>query len=101
MRSRFAAYSLGRLDYIMSTHAPQTREAVDRDELRRWAANTDFVGLQVVETKAGGPADTTGVVAFVATLVTDGRSYAMFERSRFERHDGRWVYLDGVQDAAG
>ncbi len=83
------------------SHAPRTRGSVDRGELSAWAKNTEFTRLQVVLTDKGGASDQTGVVAFVARMRTGGRVYSMFERSRFERHEGRWVYLDGEQEAAG
>ena len=99
MRSRYTAFALGRIDYLMASHAPRTRAAVSRRELQDWAAETDFVGLQILETQGGQRADSVGVVAFVARLRVDGAETAMVERSRFERAGGLWVYVDG--DAVG
>ena len=98
MRSRYTAYALGRIDYVMQTHAPRTSGGLDRNELQKWAADTEFLGLQVLLTEAGGAGDREGVVAFAARLRSDGRAWTMLERSRFERNGGRWVYLDGVID---
>ncbi len=95
MRSRYTAYALAEVDYLLRTHAARTRPA--RQDIADWAAAARFTGLQVLQTHAGGTGDATGTVTFVARFVADGQVSAMAERSRFERDDGRWVYVDGEQ----
>jgi SEC-C motif-containing protein len=95
MRSRYTAYTQGAVDYLIATTAAPTRPALDRDELADYCKHLRGVSLQIVETVAGGPGDTTGVVHFAATLRAHGRKFVQRERSRFTREDGRWVYLDG------
>jgi len=53
------------------------------------------MGLEIVQAEAGGEADDTGIVEFVARGVTAGKPFAMRERSRFEKVDGRWIYVGG------
>lgn len=93
MRSRFAAYALGKVSYIMrSTHpqSPHYRQdkAAWRRELKAFCRQTDFVGLQIL----GVGADW---VMFRAVLLQAGRDVSFVERSRFVEENGRWLYHSG------
>lgn len=90
MRSRYTAFVLLNEDYLLATWHPDTRPSrVRLDERQRW------LGLKVRATAAGGEADTTGTVEFVARFKIDGRGTRLHEVSRFERLQGRWYYRDG------
>ena len=88
MRSRFSAFALGLDAYLLVTWHPSTRPtSLDLDDGRVWRK------LQIVDTVAGGPDDTTGVVEFRASFRDASGAYGMQgERSNFSRVDGRWVY---------
>jgi SEC-C motif-containing protein len=96
MRSRYTAYVRGAIDHIVDTHAAETRGDLDRDAAARWSRDTQWLGLEIVATQAGGPDDDAGTVEFIARGVTRGAAFAQRERSRFQRVDGRWYYVDGV-----
>ena len=90
MRSRFSAFALGKVGYLLTSWHPDTRpDDLTLDETLTWRR------LQIVDTEAGGENDTAGVVEFRAQYVHDGSRHILHERSRFERVDGRWRYLDG------
>lgn len=93
MRSRYAAYVLGNVDYLIATHA--TTGTHDRAALEQYVATTMWRGLEIVGTESGGPSDTTGYVEFIARGTQHGRDFEQRERSRFRKHAGRWVYVDG------
>ncbi|MFT3914889.1 MAG: YchJ family metal-binding protein [Anaeromyxobacteraceae bacterium] len=94
MRSRYSAFAHCLPDYLLATHAaPATAE--ERRALEAAAAAVTWLGLTVHRTEAGGPADDHGVVEFTARSRDDRFSYALRERSRFRRVDGRWLYVDG------
>jgi SEC-C motif-containing protein len=95
MRSRFSAYALGKAEYLAATTAAVEREKLDVEELRRYCRAVRCISLKVLGTKAGGPGDETGEVVFHAKLLVDGKRMLHWERSRFAREDGRWVYVDG------
>ncbi len=94
MRSRYSAYVLGQLDYLLETWHPQTRPpglAPNPPDLR-------WLGLDVrhhVQTD-----ENQATVEFVARSKQGGRANRLHEISRFERLDGRWTYLDGITDFA-
>jgi len=99
MRSRYTAHVLERIDYLIETHDPATRGAIDRRAVARWASESEWLGLRIVAREAGGAGDSTGVVEFEAAYRTRGRAggarVVHHERSRFVRQDGRWLYVDG------
>ena len=98
MRSRYSAYALQEIDYVLATQALQ--RPVDRRETEAWAEGIELFRLEILHTEAGGPGDEEGVVEFVAHYRERGLSRAMAERSRFGRRDGRWTYLEGAPAAS-
>ena len=95
MRSRFTAYALARADYLAATTAAGEREKLDVAELERYCKAVKCISLKVLSTQAGGPGDETGEVVFHAKLLINGKRMLHWEKSRFVREEGRWVYLDG------
>ena len=91
MRSRYTAYVRGDVDYLAATQ----RAPIDRAGVATWSRDTIWLGLEIVVVERGGPDDSDGVVEFIARGATNGKPFAMRERSRFERVDGAWIYVDG------
>lgn len=94
MRSRYTAYVVGDVDYLLRSWHPDTRPAeVALDPDQRW------LFLEIVGTQRGGPFDDNGTVEFIAHYTLDGTRDTMHELSTFVRVDGAWVYLDGTFQA--
>lgn len=90
MRSRYTAFATLAADYLLASWHPDTRPTrVRLDEDQRW------IGLSIKDTEAGGDNDSEGIVEFVARFKVNGRGHRLHERSRFEKIDGRWYYLNG------
>ncbi|MVO90780.1 hypothetical protein GPA10_40100 [Streptomyces sp. p1417] len=90
MRSRFTAFARRDEAYLLRTWHPRTRPPrVEFDPAMRWT------GLDIEETTDGTAFHTIGTVTFRARYTDGGRPDALHERSRFERVDGAWVYVDG------
>ncbi|WP_030867213.1 YchJ family protein [Streptomyces sp. NRRL S-37] len=86
MRSRYCAFVRRDGTYLLRTWHPRTRpERIDFDPGMRWT------GLEVLDTSDGSAFHSTGTVTFRASY----RGGSLHERSRFERVDGAWVYVDG------
>lgn len=97
MRSRFSAYAVGAVDYLIATTdpaGPQFRADRDRwaQEIAEFCKRTRFEKLAVRSASADGD---QGEVAFFAWLSRDGEDVSFGERSRFSRSDGRWLYHSG------
>ncbi|QGV82470.1 hypothetical protein EIZ62_04780 [Streptomyces ficellus] len=91
MRSRYSAYVLHDEPYLLRTWAPATRPRdVDFDPDMRWT------GLEILGTTDGTLFHTTGTVTFVARYTHRGEPGELRERSRFEKADGAWAYVDGT-----
>lgn len=95
MRSRYTAHVLVHVEYLFETHDPRTRATLDPEGVRRWAEQTQWLGLTIVETEAGGPEDDHGVVTFAARHDAGDGPKLHHERSTFRKEAGRWVYVDG------
>ncbi|MEU6486899.1 YchJ family metal-binding protein [Streptomyces sp. NPDC046887] len=98
MRSRYSAFAVGDAGYLLRTWAPATRPAtLELDPAMRWT------GLEITGTTDGTLFHSTGTVTFTARYTHHGQPGALSEHSRFEKADGRWVYLDGTfpDDASG
>lgn len=90
MRSRYSAFVLGRLDYLLATWHASTRPAdLTLDAAAQW------LGLEVRLQRVidAGHAE----VEFVARYREGGRAVRLHERSRFVREAERWFYVDGDQ----
>jgi len=91
MRSRYVGYVIGDSEYLRATWHSSTRP----DELTLDPA-TEWRGLEIIATTAGGMFDNEGTVEFIARHRDGGRMRELHERSRFAREEGEWRYLDGV-----
>lgn len=91
MRSRYAAYVLDRIDYLLATWHPSTRPAA----IEANPPGLKWLGLEV-RRHTMIDADHASV-EFVARSKLGGRAQRLHELSRFVRVDGRWFYVDGEQ----
>ncbi|MFC4789305.1 MULTISPECIES: YchJ family protein [Giesbergeria] len=90
MRSRYSAFVLGRVDYLLATwHSSQRPSTLELEPQARW------LGLEV--RGHHGVDANHAEVEFVARYRVAGRAVRLHERSRFVREAGRWYYVDGDQ----
>ncbi|WP_026139620.1 YchJ family protein [Leucobacter salsicius] len=91
MRSRYAAFALGLLDYLEYSWDASTRPGdLEIDPDVTWRR------LLIERVEAGSPFDQEGYVTFTAIGRTSEGRFEQRERSRFVRDAaGRWVYIDG------
>lgn len=85
MRSRFSAYVLGQYEYIYSSWHPRTRPALDT---LKPEPGIQWIRLKIITTTADS-------VEFKATYKRQGKACHLHERSRFQREQGQWYYVDG------
>lgn len=89
MRSRYSAYVLDQIDYLLDTWHPSTRPATlePNEPGLRWLGLTVRHHTLLDAEHA--------VVSFVARSKLGGRAHRLEELSRFVREAGRWYYVDG------
>ena len=91
MRSRFTAFATGDAEHLLRSWHPATRPAdLEIDPDTRW------LRLDVLDTVAGGPFDTEGIVAFAAFYRDPDGPGSMRERSTFVRESRSWLYVGGT-----
>lgn len=94
MRSRYSAFVLDELQYLLDTWHPDTRPT----HLEPNPKSLKWLGLHIKHRSQQD--ETHATVEFVARSRHDGHANRMHETSQFIRIDGRWFYLDGKQHNA-
>ena len=93
MRSRYTAYSLANMDYILETMKPPAATGFDAKSTRKWAKKIKWTGLKIVSTQQNA---IHGTVEFIACYDdAKKKKHILHEISEFHFENGRWVYFDG------
>ncbi|WP_343222141.1 YchJ family protein [Methylomonas paludis] len=92
MRSRFSAYAMRNVDYLLVSWDVAKRPA----EIDFSKETAQWQHLQIINCKKGGIQDSKGIVEFKAFYTQDGDEFFMHEISRFVKNGQRWLYLDGI-----
>ncbi len=95
MRARYTAYTQVDMDFIKSTHDPETIKKTNMKENQAWAEQTQWEGLEIVSTEKGQPSDDWGMVEFKAKFVGGGEAGTHHEVSEFNKKQGRWYFSKG------
>ena len=98
MRSRYSAFVLEEIDYLLATHPdPHTSIPQRRRQLRASCRQLQWLGLEILAVECGGIEDCRGIVQFEARFITAGTRSSLKETSLFERRDGQrsgdWTYV--------
>lgn len=91
MRSRYMAYSLARIDYIIKTMREKAAKNFDVNAAKKWANSVQFQSL-IVES-----VHFNFVTFFARFSEADSQNNFIYERSEFKQIDGKWFYVDGVR----
>ncbi|MCW2961529.1 MAG: motif domain protein [Thermoleophilia bacterium] len=98
MRSRYSAFVLGDVDWILKSHHPDTVDEVNAEEIEEWSKSSEWLGLRIRETEGGGADDEEGLVVFRARYKVQGQQVDHVERAHFERADGEWRFHSVRED---
>ena len=98
MRSRYSAFALGEVNYLLSTHPqPDVPELERRRDLVQVCRQTRWLGLTILQVCSGDLDDLEGTVRFEARY----RGGVLKETSLFQRRDGScdgdWLYVGPKQ----
>ncbi len=95
MRARYTAHDKVEIDFLYESIHPAFRQGFDHKGSKDWAEKSEWLGLEVVDSVAGGADDMTGEVEFIARFRLNGNTRSYHERGQFERKDGQWYFTDG------
>ena len=93
MKSRYSAFFFRLVDYLVSTHHPDTRGKDLSEELDNVVDHMMWRSLKIVGKSKGTAADKKGKVEFIAQYHCDGEFLELQENSRFRKHKGQWKYV--------
>lgn len=95
MRSRYSAYSLRLVDYLINTtHKDKLRPSY-KIKLQATIDQMEWVNLEILRTSMGDEEHKTGKVEFEATYLENENKEILREHSRFKKVNGKWFYYDG------
>ena len=95
MRARYTAYTRAEMGFLEASLHPDARADHDPENAREWAENSEWHGLEIIGSEAGGPGDETGRVEFSASYTYDGETQRYHEIAEFERIEGVWYFREG------
>lgn len=95
MRSRYVAFTLANVDYLLKSHHSKSRPLKDRKNILIWAKKINWLGLIIHNTSLGLINHEQGYVEFSAMYSENGKLEVIHEKSLFVRENGKWVYLSG------
>lgn len=94
MRSRYTAFCIKDIEYLLSTQHPPSRQANEGKPLTKTMHDTQWLGLKILKTETDPDDPHTGYVEFAAFYKTSEIGQ-LHERSKFIHEAGNWYYLDG------
>ncbi|MDG2916955.1 YchJ family protein [Bisgaard Taxon 10/6] len=97
MRSRYCAYVLKNINYVIQTTVPNQQAQLDRTLLQNWADSTAWAGLQILRHQPA-VSKIHSTVEFNAFFTVNGEKQAHHENSLFVKIDGRWYFADPTVD---
>jgi SEC-C motif-containing protein len=91
MRSRYSAYALHLVEYIINTTHANLHEPLPywRESISFFCSHTFFKNLEILEEECGFPFST---VTFKATLLQEGQIVILTEKSTFISIENNWLY---------
>ena len=93
MRSRYTAYFMGNIDYIVETMKSPASDRFDPISARERANKIKWLELNVVNASHD---KNTGTVEFYASYADGQKTRVLHEISRFILEQGKWFYVSGT-----
>jgi SEC-C motif-containing protein len=95
MRSRYAAFARGEVDYLADTLSADHPDRTDHgaEDHRKAREGLRYLDLSILHTSMDGD---VGEVLFYARIFETGQDRSFVELSRFVREEGKWGYASGV-----
>ena len=93
MRSRYSAYVMADIDYLMKSHHSTTCPNNEKEEILKWTKSVKWIRLEVLNSSKGLDNDSDGTVEFKAYFKENGIVSVIHENSKFIKENKYWVYL--------
>lgn len=96
MCSRYSAYVMADIEYLIKSHHSSTCPIHEKEEILKWTKAVEWLKLEVLNSSKGLKDDVEGTVEFKAYFKEDGQTSVIHENSKFVREHKHWVYLGEV-----
>ena len=96
MRSRYSAYVLKQIDYLVKTTHPEFRSGNLKKDISDWAEQVNFFKLEIISSSRGDIKDKSGKVEFIAFYHDRNGINKLHELSSFKKIKDKWLYLNGI-----
>ncbi|MEM7208483.1 MAG: YchJ family protein [Pseudomonadota bacterium] len=95
MRARYTAHTRVEMEFVVNTHHPDTAQDINVEGTRQWAAQSEWLGLDIVRAENGRADDKSGKVEFIAHYRDrNGIRQVHHEVSLFDKVNGEWRFRD-------
>ena len=91
MRSRYTAYAVHAIDYIIDTCLEEISGQMNYDVIREWSETSKWLRFEIIPQESADEK----TVQFRAYYEQGGYSKVHHEIAKFERKDDRWFYSSG------
>ena len=100
MRSRYSAYVVVDVKYLIATTYLTQQKNFDEADIRAWAVANQWQKLEIIAIKKGKFNEEDGEVEFKASYIDNtGTPQIHHEKSTFVKENGQWYYLSGIIDS--
>ena len=96
MRARYSAFVNTEIDFLYNTVSEDQQKDFNYEEATDWSKNSEWKGLEIIETIEGGPEDDKGTVEFIAKFIQDKQEISHHELASFKKISGKWIFMDGI-----
>jgi SEC-C motif domain protein len=94
MRSRYSAYTLGLIDYLVGTTLPAQQALLEIEHMRVWSEQSEWLGLSVEQVNDGAGSNRAQVTFVARWADPDSSQQSHQECSDFKRLGERWYFID-------
>ena len=101
MRARYSAFAHQEMPYLLETLHPGQRSDYDEEGAAKWASESDWTGLEILDVKGEPATDNSGTVEFRASYRRNGKKLEHHELAEFRKSSGIWYFFDGKMVSAG
>ena len=89
MRSRYSAYVLGEVDYLLNSTFPSQRKYYSKSEIKAWSQENTWLKLEII-------VSSLDVVEFKAYyLDAANKQIIHHEKSKFKKENEFWYFYSG------
>ncbi len=100
MRARYTAYVMHRMDFVLSSTHPDTRDAADQEAMESWSHAATWTGLEIISPGSQHSAGDDRI-EFKAYFQVQNVPQVHHERSLFRHDQGQWWFVDGQDIYSG